>query len=67
MERNAMERLYAASGGHRPPLQSEHFARDGQSLGKVEPILGSSDAQESAKVLEVKDGPVAQQDRAAVS
>ena len=63
-----MERLYAAkkpaSNSHPDP---HHFARDGQSLGKVEPILGSSDAQKSANLLEVKDGPVAQKDRAAVS
>ena len=45
----------------------DELSRDGQSLGKVEPILGSSDAQNSAKLLEVNDGPVAQMDRAAVS
>ena len=68
MERNAMERLYAAqkpSSDSHP--DSQHFARAGQSLGKVEPILGSSDAQNSAKLLQVNDGPVAQKDRAAVS
>ena len=64
MDRNAMERLYSTSNPH---PNSHHFARDGQSLGKVEPILGSSDAQNSAKLLEVNDGPVAQKDRAAVS
>src|SRR2546426_5812801 len=57
MDRNAMERLYSTSNSH---PNSHHFARDGQSLGKVEPILGSSDAQNSAKLLEVNDGPVAQ-------
>src|SRR6266699_1036813 len=68
MERNAMERLYAASNpASNSHPNSHHFARDGQSLGKVEPILGSSDAQNSAKLLEVNDGPVAQKDRAAVS
>ena len=64
MERNAMERLYSTS---KTPANSEHFARDGQSLGKVEPVLGSSDAQNSANLLELKHGPVAQKDRAAVS
>ena len=37
------------------------------ALGKVEPILGSSDAQTDRNLLESQDGPVAQQDRAAVS
>ena len=83
MERNAMERLYSASNpASNPHPNSRHFAHDGQSLGKVEPILGnnildsqvcycpilgSSDARKSAKLLEVNDGPVAQKDRAAVS
>ena len=35
--------------------------------GKVEPVLGSSDVQNPANLLESKDGPVAQKDRAAVS
>ena len=63
-----MERLYAAkkpaSNSH---SNSGHFARDGQSLGKVEPVLASSDAQTDRNLLESKDGPVAQLDRAAVS
>ena len=40
MERNAMERLYStsksASNSHPSP---QRFARDGQSLGKVEAVL----------------------------
>src|SRR5437773_5518258 len=36
MERNAVERLYSTSDPH---PNSHHFARDGQSLGKVEPVL----------------------------
>ena len=68
MERNAMERLYAAkkpaSNSH---PNSQHFAHDGQSLGKVEAVLASSDAQTDRNLLESQDGPVAQMDRAAVS
>ena len=64
MERNAMERLYSTSNPH---PNSHHFARDGQSLGKVEPVLGSSDVQNPANLLESQHGPVAQKDRAAVS
>ena len=64
MERNAMDRLYAASNStshsHRP-------ARHGQSLGKVEPVLASSDVQADRNLLESQNGPVAQKDRAAVS
>ena len=64
MERNAMERLYSTSNPH---PNSHHFARDGQSLGKVAPVLGSSDVQNPANLLESNEGPVAQKDRAAVS
>ncbi len=68
MERNAMERLYSTSNAaSNPHPNSHHFARDGQSLGKVEPVLASSDAQTDRNLLESKDGPVAQLDRAAVS
>ena len=64
MERNAMERLYSTSNPH---PNSHHFARDGQSLGKVATVLGSSDVQNPANLLESNEGPVAQKDRAAVS
>ena len=63
MERNAMERLYSTSNPH---PNSHHFARDGHGLGKVEPVLASSDAQTDRKLLESHHGPVAQMDRAAV-
>ena len=46
---------------------AEHFARDGQSLGKVELFLASSGAQAGRNLLESIHGPVAQTDRAAVS
>ena len=64
MERNAMDRLYSTS---KSPANPQHFVRDGQSLGKVEAVLVSSDAQTDRNLLESKDGPVAQTDRAAVS
>jgi len=64
MERNAMDRLYAASNS---TSNSHPPARHGQSLGKVEPVLASSDVQTERNLLESKDGPVAQKDRAAVS
>lgn len=58
MERNAMERLYAAkkpaSNSHQ---DSQHFARDGQSLDKVEPVLASSDAQTDRNLLELQRRP----------
>ena len=61
---NVMERLYSNSNPH---PNSHHFARDGQSLGKVATVLGSSDVQNPANLLESNEGPVAQKDRAAVS
>ena len=63
MERNAMERLYSASErGLKLATTCE-----GQSLCEVEPVSGSSDAQTDRNLLESHHGPVAQQDRAAVS
>ena len=59
-----MDRLYSTS---KSPANSQHLARDGQSLGKVEPVLASSYAQTDRNLLESHDGPVAQKDRAAVS
>jgi hypothetical protein len=67
MGRNAMDRLYAKKPASNSHPDSHHFARDGQSLGKVEPVLASSDAQTDRNLLESQDGPVAQKDRAAVS
>ena len=61
---NAMERLYSTSNS---TSNSHPPARHGQSLGKVEPVLASSDVQTERNLLESKDGPVAQKDRAAVS
>ena len=64
MERNAMERLYStfnSTSNSHPP------ARHGQSLGKVEPVLASSDVHPDRNLLESQHGPVAQKDRAAVS
>src|SRR5260370_25393637 len=45
----------------------KHFVRYGQSLGKVEPILSSSYAQNSGNVLEINDEPLAHEHRATVS
>ena len=64
MERNAMDRLYSTSNS---TSNSHPPARHGQSLGKVEPVLASSDVQTERNLLESQDGPVAQKDRAAVS